>query len=530
MDSSIQRQNRRSLWPIWVASGLFILLACVFIPLTGIQADEALFSSPLFRNIQNGLLYRLRHPGIPLMLMTYLGTLKTWLYWLWSGWMPQNVWTIRLPMVLLTAASIFVFFRLLDSAVGRRAAIMGAFLLAVDPMFLLTATFDWGPVAIEHFLLVTGCFLLFRFGSQFGPLGPPNGPIWHTVTQGRERFLGGGFFLLGLGLWNKAIFAWALTGLGVAAITTLWPFVKRELHFRTGAVRTLAIAATSFLLGASPVIFYNLRQSGATVGENAHFDLEQLPEKWQQLQATFNGSALFGYVTADSTAIWDSQIFWAMIALLLLVPLWWRSRAAWFSLVFCFVAWWLMALTKGAGSSVHHTILLWPFPVLFASVVLSRLPKYLGAAAAIVMVVMHLTVVNQYRVELQSKGAGLVWTDAIFQLSDELKLTEGKPIIVMDWGIYDSLHLLHKGRLNLHIASGPLTPDNPSPAEVADLHWLIDMPDAIWISHLPGQEVMPNVGRHLDSLLEAEGRHRNLLKTVPDSHGRPVFVISRVEK
>jgi hypothetical protein len=454
------------------------------------------------------------------MLMTYLGTLKTWLYWLWSDWMPQNVWTIRLPMVLLTAVSIFIFFKLSESAVGRRAAVMGAYLLAADPMFLLTATFDWGPVAMEHLLLVTSCLCLFRFGAQYEQHATPSGPIWH----GRDRLLACGFFLLGLGLWNKAIFAWAIAGLGVAALTTLWPFVRREVRFRT-----LAIAATAFLVGASPVILYNVRQSGSTVGENAHFDFDELPEKWQQLQATFNGSSLFGYLTADPTSIWDSQVFWAMVLLVVLVPLWWRSRAAWFSLTFCFVAWWLMALTKGAGASVHHTILLWPFPVLFASVVLSRMPKYVGAAAAIVMVVMHLTVLNQYRVELQTKGAGLVWSDAMFRLSDELKPVEGRPIFVTDWGIYDSLHLLDKGRLDLHIASGPLTPDNPSPAEVSEVNWMIGMPDGVWVSHLPGQEVLPNVGRHLDALIEAQGKHRKLLKTVPDSHGRPVFVISQIE-
>jgi hypothetical protein len=384
-------------------------------------------------------------------------------------------------------------------------------------------------VALEHFFLVTGIACLYRFGSHYERQATPSEPIWHTFWIGRDRFLASGFFLLGLGLWNKAIFAWALAGLGIAALTTLWPFVGRELPFRTQGIRTLAIAATAFLVGASPVIVYNLRQRAATVGENAHLDLSELPEKWQQVQATFNGSSLFGYLTADEHAIWDSQVFWAMAALLLLAPLWWRSRAAWFSLTFCFVAWWLMALTKGAGASVHHTILLWPFPVLFASVVLSRMPRYLGAAVTITMLVMHLTVVNQYRSELQNNGAGLVWTDALYPLSDELKQGEGKTIFVTDWGIYDSLYLLHKGRLHLRIASGPLTPEFPTKAQVEDIGRMLQNPDGLWVSHMPGQEILPKVDQHLDALIEAAGRRRRLLKTIHDSHGRAVFEISRIE-
>lgn len=494
-------------------------------PLAGIQADEALFGSPLFSNIGKGLLSRLRHPGVPSMLMTYLGTLKTWLYWLWLDLAPANVWTIRLPMVFAGAATIFVFFKLVEQSVRRRAALIGAFLLAFDPMFLLTATFDWGPVAIEHLLLVTGCFCLFRYGAQYERRATPGEPFWHGLVWGRDRLLALGLFLLGLGLWNKAIFAWAIAGLMIASAFALWPFVGRELR-----VRTLAIAAVAFLAGASPVILYNLQQSGATVGQNANFDPLELADKWLQVKATLNGNALFGYITAEFPAgRHQSGMYYGMGVILLLVPLWWRSRAAWFSLIFCTVSWLLMATTKGAGTSVHHVILLWPFPILFASVVLGRLPKYAGAAATVGIVIAHLLVLQQYLLEFRQHGTGLIWTDAIFTLSDELKAADAKNIYVTDWGILDSVHLLHKGDLRLYLASGPLMSDSPSLGDLDVFGRMMDDPSGIFVGHVRDREVFAEVGKHMDALAARAGKRRNVLKTIADSRGRPTFEISVVQ-
>ena len=64
--------------------------------------------------------------------------------------------------------------------------------------------------------------------------------------------------------------------------------------------------------------------------------------------------------------------------LLLAAPWWWKYRAARFSLVFMTVAWLLMALTHDAGTSAHHVVLLWPFPILFAAIS----ARFLALAAA----------------------------------------------------------------------------------------------------------------------------------------------------
>ena len=104
------------------ACSLFLLLAILIIPYAGIQADEALFSAPLFPHVNKDLRLPLLPHHVPLMVMTYVGSLKTVLYWPIFRIFGSNPWTLRLPVVLLGAITIFVFFHLATASAGARAA------------------------------------------------------------------------------------------------------------------------------------------------------------------------------------------------------------------------------------------------------------------------------------------------------------------------------------------------------------------------------------------------------------------------
>ena len=114
-------------------------------------------------------------------------------------------------------------------AVAVAAISVGAALLATDAVFLLTTTMDWGPNALQHLLLVGALFLLVR------------------SYQGRR--LGdivAAMFLLGLAVWNKAIFLWILVGLLLAL------FVHRREVRKIANRRAVAAAAGGLFLGAAP--------------------------------------------------------------------------------------------------------------------------------------------------------------------------------------------------------------------------------------------------------------------------------------
>jgi 4-amino-4-deoxy-L-arabinose transferase-like glycosyltransferase len=507
------------------------LLSVLMIPYAGIQDDESLFALPFWEPMGRRYELRIFHHHLPLMLMSYLGTLKTALYWPLFKIFGSGIWVVRLPMVLVGAVTVYFFYRLLLRCGSRPlfAAATGAFLLATDPTFVLTDTFDWGPVALEHLLLVAGCYLLVRFQES-----------------GERRDLAAGFLLFGLALWNKALFVWALSGLIVGALAVFWPEVRRAL-----APRNLRIAATAFLVGASPFLLFNLRHSGATASENMHLDPGPISRKWIQFENAANGNALFAFILEEDDAerpkpltTWVGRIagwihdhlgthrrtgfVYAFAVLLLLAPWWWKSRAAWFSLIFMAISGGMMAALQNAGGAAHHTVLLWPFPQLFAAVAIAAIPwRWLGRAAAAALIAMNLLVINQHVYQFARNGAAGNFTDALFPLAQTLTHYRDQHIWSIDWGIWYTMDLASEGRLPLRPVNNLLMSDTPSEMDQGILRRTLTYPDSIFVGHVPEREVFPGVGARLQHFADSAGFHRQPLQTVFDSNGRPVFEIFR---
>jgi hypothetical protein len=517
---------------------LTVLAGCALIPYAGIQMDEALFAGPYYQSVPREFRIRLFHHDIPLMVMTYIGTLKTLVYWpliaiFRSGFEANPLhaaWVFRLPTVLAGAITVCIFFYLAERSAGRLTAVIAALLLASDPTFLLTNTFDWGPVALEHLLLVTGCLFLVKYAQD-----------------GAKRDLPLGFFFLGLALWNKAVFVWALAGLICAVVSVF----GRELS-KMMTRRHLGLAAAGFLLGSLPFVIYNGHRRAETFRSTAHLEPRGAPAKFIHVRGALGGYGLFGYMVSEEftdnpkpPVSWRGRaaVFirdhlgehraggmeYAAALSLLAVPLWWRSRAARFCLVFTAVAWFFMASTRDAGASLHHTVLLWPFPQLFVGVAIAALRwKWLAAAIAIVLVAMNLLVVNQYVAQFERNGADGPFTDAIYPLSAALSDVPGQTIYVLDWGIQFPLDVLHNGHLHMISGHDPFMADNPSDWALGAASRMFRDRAGLFIAHTGKRENFAGVRQRFDQAAAAAGCHEDPVETIPDSNGRPVFEIFKV--
>jgi hypothetical protein len=523
---------------VLVAACIFFLAAgCAFIPLLGLQNDEALFASAIYPPRGGVYSIEVGQTKLVLMLINYLGTLKGLIY-LEVFRIRPSLATTRIPMVLAGVATLWLLYRLLRRISGERAAAAGAVLLAADSIFLLTNTFDWGPVALQHLLLVGGVLLVHVFYQQKS-LGA----------------LFGAFFLFGLGLWDKALMAWMLAGCGAAALA-LFPVQV----FRSLRPKPLALAVVASCLGALPLLIFNVNNNWETFRGNASFDLSDIPNKARLLENTLNGTALFGWMVAEdqevplqhrpctllerashalSQAAGQRRSSWmeyGLVLALLLAPLARGAelRGILFALIAMLVGWGQMAITRNAGGSVHHAVLIWPFPHMLMALSFTAAARRLGrfAAPALALAVALLAgsgliVVNQYFAQAVRNGGALNWNDAIVPLNDYMRGVRASNIMCVDWGILDSLRLLSRGRLPVRVGSDPVSKPELSPADREVVLGWVKEPDHVFIAHTEGNEFFTGTNAKLQKLASEMGYRRELLQVIGDRFGRKIFEVYR---
>ncbi len=526
--------------PTLVAVGLCLLFFCeglLFIPYAGLQNDELLFAEALFPPLASYGIH-IGHFEIRTMLMAYVGTLKAWLYTPIFAIFAPSAWSVRLPVLLLGALTVGLFCLLVRRICGVRAALAATALLATDAGFVLTSCWDWGPVVLQHLLLVVGLLLLVEFHAR---------PRWLPLAAG--------FFAFGLAMWDKALFSWSLAGLVVAAAIVLPATVAR--HF---SARNLTIAVTAFLLGAAPLVMFNLTHRFATFRDTASFTTERLSQKVTMLRYSLDGGGLLGYVSRDdlplqptkpanaleevSVALSDSLdqpragfLLPAFLISFALLPWLWHTPARkpmLFSLVFLAVTWVQMAFTKNAGGGAHHTVLLWPFPHLFIGAALAQGSLVLRRFATPVLAVLvaaiglsNIAVLNQNLAQLIERGTTTIWTDAIDPLEQYLRRQPASNLYIMDWGMMNVLRAAGEGKLPLAMGSDPVMKDPVSPSDQSlALRMLADR-QALWVGHTEGNEIIPGVSARFATLAQAAGYQKQTVQVISDRHGRPVFEVYR---
>ncbi len=526
---------------------LLIALPCIFffcaglflIPHLGIENDEALFGQGLYHPRAELFFIQIGRSRIPIMLMSYVGALKSWIYGPILRFFGINLMTLRLPMLLVGTASIVCFFFLLRRIAGDFAAAIGTVLLATDAQYLLTACFDWGPVALQHLFVIGGALLVVHFNHQRRPV-----------------FLGAGCFLFGVALWDKALAVWILSGLLLGGVVT-FPGPIAALISR----RRVAVAAGGLVLGALPLVIFNASSRGATFHGNFQKDIRDVPGKAAFLVRTFGGSGLFGWMSAEDfetpcphlpntgierASAWisarfghprQSLLLYAVLLSTLLAPF---SGGVNFRLVlWCWiamaVAWVQMAVNRDTGGSVHHTILLWPLPQTIIALSFAGVARRMGGAAipvlaglAGVAALSGVLVMNEYYAEISRNGGGQAWDDAVFAVARYFDRAPAyDSAFAMDWGIMEPLRLLGRGKVRLASGTDAISNAVLSGQDEAGLRSMISDPRNLFIAHTPEEEVFKGSNRKMLAYAAAHGMAPAVLERISDSYGRAVFEVYR---
>ena len=524
------------------------LLACfyyfaagqAFVPALGIENDEPIFADSLFDHAP--ALYSIPGAGIPLMVMSYSGALKTWIFAPIFRLFGTGVWQLREPAILIGAVSVWLFFLLLRRVAGMRAAVIGTCLLAVDSDYLMTVCYDWGPVALQHLLLIGAVLLAVRF-----------------CQTGDNRALGGGFFLFGLAMWDKALAIWLLSGMAAASLAI---YGHRVLSLFT--IRRAVIATAAFSAGALPLIAFNLHTDLSTFRQNIVRETDTFPAKARFVTGALKGGALFGHLEwensqtasphAPSGALgWTSAkladmaghprrsgLLYVLLAALLAAPLagWAAMRAVLFCLMAGAIAWLEMAANAGTGISIHHTILLWPLPQAIIAVSCAGASRRLGrpgllavAAGLLFFSALGVLVTNEYHAQMVRNGGTAQWSPALFPLADDLRSRAPRTVFCTDWGMLNSLRLLDGGSISFYPGSDPVFPKHDlTAADRRSIQWMLEQPDALFVAHTPDAESFPGANESLVQVAGEIGYRRELLTAIQDGYGRSIFEVYRLVK
>src|SRR5262249_42650652 len=100
-------------------------------------------------------------------------------------------------------------------------------------------------------------------------------------------------------------------------------------------------------------------------------------------------------------------------------------------------------------------------------------------------------------------------------------------VYCVDWGIMDSLRLLNRGKLPLHVGSDLVSRAQASEDARETLVKALAAPDHVFLAHTKDFEFFAGNNERLVNFAAAAGFRREMLATVDDSFGRPVYEVYR---
>ena len=497
-----------------------LALQLFFLTGPGIEEDEALFVGPFVDQAPALYEWHVGHFRIPVMTMDYIGALKSWLYWpIFRLWRP-TVWSMRLPVCLLSVVTLLVFADVVRRAAGTRVVLAAALFLATDAVFVLINVFD-----MTVCLLLLGTVVFLNLLQRF-------------EASGKRRLLGSAFLVAGLALWYKAVFIFPLAAI-MLALAIAYP----GQLWRSLTLRNIALAAISIGVGAAPLIAFNWERRGATVQASGALPTVPALEKWVMLQHTLDGRAFEHYMFRSTLAekipligapIGELVIRWyreshfgpgsallpALVLALVALPFLRRSvvfPALFFSWVAIAAAYGAMLVFRDAGAGPHHTVLLYPAPhFIVAASAAALADRYLRGkqsaaflAFCVVLVASNAWLLSRYEHAARVNGFSAYWSDGVERLADVLG-HQNLPVALLDWGIHNGV------QIHSH---GAVTFADPAPRE-----------NVLYVTHCDGYVIDPSRTAQFQTQLAASSLRMTANRVVADKKGHLVYCLFQLER
>lgn len=397
-----------------------------------------------------------------------------------------DAWTVRLPPILLTSLVLWFTWRFLAPRLGG-LALLAILLMALDPVLIEHARFDWGPFVVSNACKLLGLYAL-----------------WHWLESGRTRSLAFAMVLCLLGLVDKLSFVWIVIAYGTAVVVSLPDWLLARLKsMRRADWGVVGVAGVLMLWIAADLILPATRMQLPGFEQPLSL-LQRFARVLELYNLTFAGLALRRWVfgvdlIAPAWPFVVLCIVWLLSVLTLVVR---RSeyrndRGPLRLLGFCAAAIpgliGLLVATREVGGS-HHLVVLWPYPLLMLvalmHVWLEPVRRLAGfAPGVLVLLVAGCVGAASGATYLQSlgywrgdHGARPYFDPVLYEVAKALEPLEAERVISTGWGLHHGLLSLASEPRRARYRDWTWTLQAPPDADAARTDWL-------WRTHLKDRRV-----------------------------------------
>ena len=496
-------------WLAFAAIFIFAFLAAYRIELPGLYYDELNFVNAALGGPDNTFIHKRLGP-LPLLLGPYEGALKAWGYYPIFRLFGVSPLTIRLPAILLAAATLLIFYQLMRPKLGPVWAAIALWIMAVDPANVFPSRLDWGPTVLTH--LFQAAILALWFSYRDEP------KLWKPALI---------FICFVVGFFARFNFIWLVLAF-VIGISLCYPDSLKGLWISLpGFARWMAII---LLLIASGVTLYLVLPLLLYFNRPTAIPTHSLQVKWYGLLATLSGVAVANFIFRNSAGIIRFASYWLIIvdgffalACLFLpmsnAPARENRKNGLFCLLVGFLIFVQIVITPQAGGP-HHYLMIFPWPFL-AFVFLARslydhfrakklfqvvaLPL-VAAATCIFFVNIHNTMsyLSHFRSNPHYSSA---WSPAIYSLSRYVNEHgfQAKSIVCVDWGLRLQLHALAPKKLRRRMRDPWSTflvfPHKDKEEQTAALNRIFPEGTSLAVTFAASKEAFPETRRNfLDAI------------------------------
>src|SRR5437762_670595 len=95
---------------IFVVLALFIILSVINIDKPGVNSNQLMFVNAAIGPLDSTWIYKSIH-GLPVLLMIYMGALKSYIYKPIFYIFGVSIYSIRLPVILIMSLSLLILYR-----------------------------------------------------------------------------------------------------------------------------------------------------------------------------------------------------------------------------------------------------------------------------------------------------------------------------------------------------------------------------------------------------------------------------------